>query len=218
MINNDWKVFLHSESQKDYFVNLWGKVKEEYKNYKVYPKIEDIFNAFYITPIHNTKVIILGQDCYHGEGQAMGLSFSVREGVAIPPSLKNIYKEIKNEGFDVDNTNGDLTRWAEQGVFLLNSTLTVREGQPNSHSKLGWQIFTDNAIKLLNDDNNPKVFMLWGRNARNKKSIITNRNHLVLESAHPSPLSANNGFFGNNHFRLCNKFLEDNRLIPIDWR
>lgn len=218
MINNDWKNFLHSENQKDYFINLWGKVKEEYKNYKVYPKIEDIFNAFYITPIHNTKVIILGQDCYHGEGQAMGLSFSVREGVAIPPSLKNIYKEIKNEGFDVDNTNGDLTRWAEQGVFLLNSTLTVREGQPNSHSKLGWQIFTDNAIKLLNDDNNPKVFMLWGRNARNKRSIITNRNHLVLESAHPSPLSANNGFFGNNHFRLCNKFLEDNKLIPIDWR
>lgn len=221
-IGNDWQSFFDSEMKKPYYLELREKLKEEYKNYTVYPKMENIFNAFRLTPISNIKVVIIGQDPYHGYNQAIGLSFSVNDGVKVPPSLKNIFKEIDAEmgaiGFSPNKKDGNLERWARQGVFLLNSTLTVRKGEANSHSKIGWQIFTDNAIRVLNNDNNPKVFMLWGSYARSKAKMITNCNHLILESAHPSPLSAHNGFFGNQHFNLCNDFLARKGIKPIDWR
>ncbi len=216
-INNDWDSFFKIEENKDYYKHLKNFLIEEYKKYKVYPPKEMIFNAFKITPVKRVKVVILGQDCYHGEGQAMGLAFSVPNNIKIPPSLKNIYKELSDDiGKDIPKT-GDLTEWAEQGVLLLNTCLTVREHCPNSHSGKGWEILTDNVIKLLNEDDKPKVFILWGRNARNKKNLITNKNHLILESAHPSPLSAYNGFFGCKHFSKTNEFLKQNNIEPIKW-
>ena len=217
-IENDWKDFFESEMKKDYYIKLRNFLVEEYKTKTIYPKPEDIFNAFKLTPISKTKIVIVGQDCYHEPNQAMGLSFSVPDGTKIPPSLINIYKEIANDvGTNGLYINGDLTKWAKQGVLLLNSCLTVREHEANSHSGKGWEIFTDEAIKLLNKNNNPKVFILWGRNARSKKKLITNKKHLVLESAHPSPLSAYNGFFGCKHFSKANNFLKDNGLAPIKW-
>ena len=216
-IDNDWKDFFDLETQKQYYANLRDFLKSEYKTQKVYPPMEDIFNAFKLTPISNVKVVIVGQDVYHGAGQAMGLSFSVRDGVKIPPSLRNIYKELELEGFHPNTSTGNLTKWAEQGVFLINSCLTVREHCPNSHAGFGWETFTDNAIKLLNDNNNPKVFVLWGAFAQKKEEIITNSNHLILKSAHPSPFSANRGFFGNNHFIKINEFLRKNNLKEIEW-
>lgn len=216
-INNDWQDFFDLETQKQYYANLRDFLKSEYKTQKVYPPMEDIFSAFKLTPISNVKVVIVGQDVYHGAGQAMGLSFSVGDGVKIPPSLRNIYKELEAEGFHPDTSTGNLTKWAEQGVFLINSCLTVREHCPNSHAGFGWETFTDNAIKLLNDNNNPKVFVLWGAFAQKKEEVITNPNHLILKSAHPSPFSANRGFFGNNHFIEINKFLKKNSLKEIKW-
>lgn len=217
-IGNDWQDFFDCEIKKDYYKNLKKFLIKEYKDNIVYPNQKDIFNAFKLTPISKTKVIILGQDPYHEENQAMGLSFSVPNQTKIPPSLINIYKEIISDvGGEKVVIKGDLTPWAEQGVFLLNTCLTVREHKANSHSGIGWEILTDEAIKVLNKNNNPKVFILWGRNARNKKGLITNERHLVLEAAHPSPLSAYNGFFGCKHFSKANIFLEKNGLEPIKW-
>ena len=216
-INNDWQDFFNLETKKEYYLNLRKFLKSEYKDKIVYPPMEDIFNAFKLTPIYSVKVVIVGQDVYHGTGQAMGLSFSVRDGVKIPPSLRNIYKELEAEGFHPDTSTGNLTKWAEQGVFLINACLTVREHCPNSHAGFGWEMFTHNAIKLLNDDDNPKVFVLWGSFAQKKEEVITNPNHLILKSAHPSPFSANRGFFGNNHFIKINEFLKSNNLKEIEW-
>lgn len=216
-IENDWNTLFYIEKQKDYFGNLMSFLEQEYKQFNIYPCREEIFNAFKITPLKNVKVVIVGQDCYHEEGQAMGLSFSVRDGVKIPPSLRNIYKELEAEGFHPDTSTGNLTKWAEQGVFLINSCLTVREHEPNSHSGKGWERFTDEVIKALSYDDNPKVFLLWGNYAQKKSSLIKNPKHLVLKSAHPSPLSASRGFFGNNHFISVNNFLKDKGLKEIKW-
>lgn len=216
-VGNDWQLFFDEEQKQPYYEELRKFLKEEYATHVVYPPMNDIFSAFKLTPIADTRVIILGQDCYHGEGQAMGLSFSVHEGVEEPPSLRNIRKEIENEDVLRMEWSSDLTRWAKQGVLLLNSILTVREHEPGSHAGHGWEILTDNVIYLLNCDDNPKVFILWGSYARNKKKLITNSKHLVLESAHPSPLSAYRGFFGNNHFSLANEFLKKNNYKEIMW-
>ena len=178
----------------------------------------DIYNALRYTSYSDTKVVILGQDPYHGAGQAHGLCFSVQRGVQPPPSLKNIFKELANEYGMSEPPSGELTGWAMQGVLLLNATLTVREGQPQSHKGRGWEILTDNIIRILNEKEEPVVFILWGGNARAKKSLITNERHLVLESAHPSPLSAYNGFFGCNHFIKANEFLAKNGIAEIDWK
>lgn len=213
-----WKQFIQEEKKKEYYLSLSKKLKEEYETQTIYPPYTQVFEAFKLTPLDSIKVVILAQDPYHGPKQAMGLAFSVTEEVKAPPSLVNIFKEISSEfntPFPVGC--GNLTRWATQGVFLLNTVLTVRDGHPNSHKGIGWEIFTDNVIKLLNKHSSPKVFMLWGASARKKKKIITNSNHLVLESAHPSPLSANRGFFGNNHFINANEFLESKGLTPIVW-
>lgn len=215
-ITNDWKDFFESEQKKKYFPILLSKLKEEEKKYTIYPSPPDIFNAFKLTPLSKIKVVILGQDPYIN-GEAMGLAFSVKEGYRIPPLLKNIFKEIANEGYECDSSNGDLTRWAKQGVFLLNTTLTVRAGQSNSHKDLGWINFAANAISEINKTDTPKVFMLWGNNARRLRHLITNPDHFILESAHPSPLSANKGFFGNNHFIQANLFLGYDSTV-IDWR
>ena len=217
-IGNDWQPFFDKETQKYYYKNLRKFLIEEYENYTIYPKAENIFNAFKLTSIADTKVVILGQDPYHEPNQAMGLAFSVPNQTKIPPSLLNIYKEIVSDvGTENLYVSGDLTKWAKQGVLLLNTCLTVREHKANSHAGKGWEILTDEAIMVLNEDNNPKVFILWGKNARNKKSLITNSRHLILEAAHPSPLSAYNGFFGCKHFSKTNEFLEKNNLTPIKW-
>lgn len=216
-LNSEWHSFIQSESNKEYFGFLVDKLDDEYNNYTVYPKKEDILNAYWLTEPSKVKVVILGQDPYHEPNQANGLAFSVNEGVKIPPSLRNIYKEIENDIGKVTSKNGDLTFWAKQGVFLLNTVLTVRKGEANSHKNIGWETFTDNTIKYLNDIDSPKVFILWGNNARKKKNLITNKNHLILESAHPSPLSASRGFFGNNHFSKTNNFLLENKLGIIEW-
>ena len=216
-VGNDWQLFFDKEQNQPYYEELRKFLKEEYATHVIYPPMNDIFNAFKLTPIADTRVVILGQDCYHGEGQAMGLSFSVHEGVGEPPSLRNIRKEIENEDVLRMEWSSDLTRWAKQGVLLLNSILTVREHEPGSHAGYGWEILTDNVISLLNCDDNPKVFILWGSYARSKKKLITNSKHLILESAHPSPLSAYRGFFGNNHFSLTNEFLKANNCKEIMW-
>lgn len=214
----NWNEFLEGEINKPYFQKVKKKVEEERQKYTVYPSSDKVFNAFDLTPFENVKVIILGQDPYINEGQAMGLSFSVPEGIRIPPSLKNIFREIEDDLGIKCIESGDLTRWARQGVFLLNTTLTVRAGESNSHQSFGWDNFTTNVLGSLNRDNNPKVFVLWGANARKLKFIISNPKHLILESAHPSPLSAYRGFFGCKHFSKINTFLLSNGLEPIDWR
>ena len=216
-INNDWQAYFDVEQKKDYYLTLREFLKNEYAHYTVFPPMDEIFTAFTLTPLSRVRVVLVGQDPYHEKGQAMGLSFSVRENVQMPPSLQNIRKEIEAEGFDTSSFSCDLTRWARQGVLLMNTTLTVREHQALSHTGKGWEIFTDRCIEILNSDSSPKVFLLWGRNARNKKGMITNPQHLVLESAHPSPLSAYNGFFGNNHFLKTNEFLVRNGFEPIMW-
>ena len=216
--NNSWDILLKDEFEKPYYLNLRKFLVQEYKSQTIYPNMNDIFNALKYTDYKDVKVVILGQDPYHQPNQAHGLCFSVKKGVNPPPSLQNMYKEIYAEyGYPVPN-HGELTYWAEQGVLMLNNVLTVRESQPNSHKGMGWEIFTDNVISLLNLRPEPMVFLLWGANARAKKKIITNPNHLVLESAHPSPLSAYNGFFGNNHFKKANEFLKQNKLPEIDWQ
>ena len=215
-VGNDWQDLFDIEQQKPYYLNLRRFLKHEYATQRIYPPMDEIFNAFVLTPFNSVKVVIVGQDPYHEEGQAMGLSFSVREGTQEPPSLMNIHQELISEGFD-GPWSSDLSRWARQGVLLLNSTLTVEAHRAASHSGHGWETFTDNAISALGKDERPKVFLLWGSYARGKKALIENKKHLILESAHPSPLSAYRGFFGNNHFRRCNDFLVENGMEPIAW-
>ena len=217
-INNDWLDALKDEFKKPYYKELFEKVKEEYHNYRIFPPADDIFNAFHLTPLSKVKVVILGQDPYHGEGQAHGLCFSVKPDVDIPPSLVNIYKELHEDlGCRIPN-NGYLNKWAEQGVLMLNTVLTVRAHQANSHRGIGWEEFTDAAIRALNAQDRPIVFILWGRPAQQKKKMLTNPNHLILESAHPSPLSSYRGFFGSRPFSQTNKFLEAHGVEPIDWQ
>lgn len=216
--NNSWDILLKDEFEKPYYLNLRKFLANEYKTQTIYPNMNDIFNALKYTDYQNVKVVILGQDPYHQPNQAHGLCFSVKKGVNPPPSLQNMYKEIHAEyGYPIPN-HGELTYWAEQGVLMLNTVLTVRESQPNSHKGMGWEIFTDNIITLLNQRPEPMVFLLWGANARAKTKLITNPAHLVLCSAHPSPLSAYNGFFGNNHFKKANEFLKQNGMKEIDWQ
>ncbi len=215
--NNSWDILLKDEFQKPYYLNLRKFLANEYKTQTIYPNMNDIFNALKYTDYKDVKVVILGQDPYHQPNQAHGLAFSVKKGINPPPSLQNMYKEIHAEyGLPIPQ-HGELTYWAQQGVLMLNAVLTVRESQPNSHKGMGWEIFTDDVIALLNQRPEPMVFMLWGANARAKSKLITNPSHLVLQSAHPSPLSAYNGFFGNGHFKKANEFLKQNDQEEIDW-
>ena len=219
MVNtgNDWDALLCEEFTKDYYLSLRDFLKKEYFSQTVYPPMGDIFNALKYTSFSKTKVVILGQDPYHGPGQAHGLCFSVQPGIKFPPSLQNIFKELSEEyGFAAPKT-GELTEWARRGVLLLNTTLTVRQGSPQSHKGQGWEILTDAIISLLNQKKEPVVFLLWGANAWAKKPLIKNPLHLVLECAHPSPLSAYRGFFGCGHFKKANEYLEKCGLSPIDW-
>lgn len=217
-IEDSWLRHLGDEFQKPYFSALTQFVREEYGRTPCFPPGRLVFNAFNLCPFEKVKVVIIGQDPYHERGQAMGLSFSVPDGVAIPPSLQNIFKEIQMDLGTPVSASGDLTRWAEQGVLLLNATLTVREHQAGSHQRKGWETFTDAAIQALSKDREHLVFLLWGGYARSKSSLIDRRKHLVLESVHPSPLSANRGgWFGNHHFSQCNAYLERNGLSPIVW-
>lgn len=217
-ISNDWLEVLRPEFKKEYYKNLYLKVNEEYKTRQIFPASEDLFNAFHLTPLKNVKAVILGQDPYHNDGQAHGLCFSVKKGVDIPPSLVNIYKELHDDlGCYIPN-NGYLQKWAEQGVLLLNTVLTVRAHEANSHKGIGWEEFTDAAIRALNEQDRPIVFMLWGSPARAKKAMLNNPKHLILEAPHPSPLSAYRGFFGCRHFSQCNSFLIMHGLDPIDWQ
>lgn len=217
MIGNDWDKLLKEELNKDYFTKLLDFVKQEYKSKIIYPKESDIFNAFRYTSYKNVKVVILGQDPYHGENQAEGLSFSVKHGIKRPPSLVNIYKELNSDLNIPIIEDGSLVKWAEQGVLLLNAVLTVEKDKAASHQGRGWEIFTDEVIKLINKKDTPVVFILWGNYARSKKKYITNTKHYVIESAHPSPLSAHNGFFGSRPFSKTNAFLIKNNLKPINW-
>ncbi len=216
-IGNDWDEILKGEFDKEYYITLREFLKAEYFTKKVYPPMNDIFNALKYTSYENTRVVILGQDPYHGAGQAHGLCFSVKEGTPHPPSLQNIFKELKAELGIESPESGELVGLARQGVLLLNTTLTVREAAPQSHKGRGWEIFTDRVISLINEKSTPVVFMLWGGNARAKKTLITNRRHLILECAHPSPLSAWNGFFGCDHFIRANEFLASVGEETIDW-
>ncbi len=217
MPSNDWKPFFKEECKKDYFKKLNVAIGNEYRNYTVYPPIGDIFCAFEQTPYEKVKVVIIGQDPYHEPGQAMGMSFSVPGGIAIPPSLVNIYQEIKDDlGIEPPN-HGDLTGWAKQGVLLLNASLTVRRGVANSHRNLGWQVFTDDVISYINKKDAPVVYLLWGGFAQGKSMLLNNPKHLILKAPHPSPLSAYRGFFGCRHFSKANDFLRENGVTPIDW-
>ena len=217
-ISNDWAEVLKEEYRKPYYRDLYFKLKEEYSSYLVYPPAEDIFNAFHLTPLKDVKVVILGQDPYHGDGQAHGLCFSVKPEVEIPPSLINIYKELHDDlGCYIPN-HGCLKKWADQGVLLLNTVLTVRAHQPNSHQNIGWEEFTDAAIRVLNSQDRPIVYLLWGGPARKKKTMLDNPRHLILEAPHPSPLSAYRGFFGCRHFSQTNDFLRFHKLETIDWQ
>ena len=217
-IGNDWDAVLGGEFEKEYYLKLREFLKAEYSSRRIFPGMYDIFNALKLTAYSQVKAVILGQDPYHEPGQAHGLSFSVREGTALPPSLKNIYKELESDVGIRPAQTGDLTSWAQQGVLLMNTVLTVRQGQANSHKGMGWEIFTDEVIKKLNERDMPIAFILWGANARSKKALITNPIHGIFESAHPSPLSAHNGFFGSKVFSRVNRFLVENEIPPIDWR
>lgn len=217
-ITNGWKRIIDEEKEKDYFKELKKFLLSEYDNYKIYPRKGEIFKCFELTDFKDVKVVILGQDPYHQPFQAHGLCFSVNKGVKVPPSLVNIYKEIHSDLGCSIPLHGNLTKWAEEGVLLLNTIMSVRDSSPMSHSNKGWEIFTDKVIKELNDDDTPKVFMLWGAPSRKKKVLITNPHHLVLECAHPSPLSAYNGFFGCKHFSKANEFLKKNGREEIDWQ
>lgn len=216
-IGNEWNEILKDEFEKPYYQKLRGILSREYKTTTVYPNMYDIFNALKYTSYSDIKAVIIGQDPYHGPNQAHGLSFSVKKGVIPPPSLKNIYKEIESETGIKPAEHGELICWAKQGVLLLNAVLTVRAGQANSHKGIGWEIFTDKVIEHLNNREKPIVFLLWGANAKRKAELITNPNHLILTAAHPSPLSAYNGFFGCGHFNKCNEFLTSIGESPIDW-
>lgn len=218
VIGNDWDEIIGEEFKKDYYIRLREFLKEEYAKHTVYPDMYSIFNALKLTPYKDVRVVILGQDPYHEPNQAHGLCFSVQDGTPLPPSLKNIYKELEADLGIPPSKSGDLTRWAKQGVLLLNTVLTVRRGEANSHKGKGWELLTDEIIRKLNDKTEPIVFILWGANARSKKSLITNPIHGIIESAHPSPLSAFNGFFGSRPFSQANKFLILNRIPPINWK
>lgn len=218
MIGNNWDKLLEEEYKKEYFINMINFLKDEYRHKTIYPKQNEIFNAFRYTSYDDVKVVIIGQDPYHGPKQAEGLSFSVSNDVLKPPSLKNIFKELENDlGIPFPEHNS-LKPWANEGVLLLNAVLTVEEHKPASHSKIGWEIFTDDVIKILNNKKEPVVFILWGAFARSKKELITNSHHYIIESAHPSPFSARNGFFGSKPFSKTNEFLRKNNLKEIDWR
>ena len=215
--NNQWDEVLAPLFATEKYLSIRNFLKEEYSTRTIYPDMNDIFNAFCYTDYNDVKAVILGQDPYHGYGQAHGLCFSVKKGVTLPPSLKNIYKELKSDiNLDIP-THGELTKWAKNGVLLLNTVLTVREGNANSHKDCGWQWFTDEVIKKLNEREKPIVFILWGGNARSKKRFIDQNKHFIIESAHPSPLSAYNGFFGSKPFSKTNELLQSVNISPIDW-
>ncbi len=216
-IGNDWDDILKDEWEKPYYITLRQFLKKEYSTQRIYPDMHDIFNALKYTSFENTKVVIIGQDPYHGYGQAHGLCFSVKKGVVPPPSLKNIFKELNSDVGKEIPSHGELTDWAKQGVLLLNAVLTVREGQPTSHAKMGWETFTDRVISELNKKEAPVVFLLWGAYAQRKAEIITNPLHKKLMSVHPSPLSASRGFFGCKHFSKTNQLLQNAGLEPISW-
>ena len=218
MIGNHWDTILSDEFKKEYFKELIEFIKKEYKNKTIYPKQTEVFNAFRYTDYDNVKVVILGQDPYHGPNQAEGLSFSVSDEVLKPPSLQNIFKELESDLKIPFPEHNSLKNWAKQGVLLLNAVLTVEEHKPTSHKDKGWEIFTDNIIKIINEKKTPVVFILWGAYARAKKELITNPIHLIIESAHPSPFSARNGFFGSKPFSKTNEFLKKNNIKEIDWR
>ncbi|NLT95251.1 MAG: uracil-DNA glycosylase [Clostridia bacterium] len=218
ILKNDWAEYLEEEFKKDYYLELRRFLIEEYRRHVVYPDMYDIFNALHYTAYSDTKVVILGQDPYHGPGQAHGLSFSVKPGITSPPSLQNIFKELKDDlGCPIPN-NGYLVDWAKQGVLLLNTVLTVRQGMPNSHRGKGWEQFTDQVIRTLNNREKPVVFILWGKNAQDKKSLITAPRHFIIESPHPSPYSANRGFFGSRPFSKANTFLKSIGSKEIEWQ
>lgn len=218
ILKNDWKNILDDEFNKEYYQKLRTFLTNEYRTKVIYPDKYDIFNALHFTSYKDVKVVILGQDPYHGAGQAHGLSFSVNPNTKIPPSLLNIYKELNSDlGCYIPN-NGYLKKWSDQGVLLLNTSLTVRAGEANSHQKIGWEIFTDKIISLINEKEDPVVFLLWGNNAIKKKNLITNKKHLILTSVHPSPLSASRGFFGSKPFSKINNFLISVNKKPIDWQ
>lgn len=218
-LGNDWDEVLNGEFEKPYYIEIREFLKKEYATQIVYPDMYDIFNALKATSFKDTKVVILGQDPYHNPGQAHGMSFSVKPGIMPPPSLQNMYKEIENEfGYEMPKKYGYLQSWAQQGVLLLNTVLTVRQNQPQSHKNCGWETFTDNVIASLNQKQEPCVFLLWGSNAKSKAKLITNKKHLILTAVHPSPLSAYRGFFGCNHFKLANEFLKENGIKEIDWK
>ncbi|MBO5159581.1 MAG: uracil-DNA glycosylase [Lachnospiraceae bacterium] len=217
-IQNDWLTPLSPEFKKPYYAKLYKTIREEYSTRQIFPPADEIFTAFELTPLSEVKVVIIGQDPYHGDGQAHGLCFSVKPDIETPPSLVNIYKELSTDlGCYIPN-NGYLTKWAKQGVLLLNTVLTVRAHQANSHRGIGWEEFTDAAIRILNEQDRPIVYLLWGKPAQMKKSMLNNPKHLILEAPHPSPLSAYRGFFGCQHFSKTNEFLKENGLAPIDWQ
>lgn len=218
ILKNDWKNYLDSEFKKDYYIKLKKFLVNEYNSKVIYPNMYDLFNALHFTPYSKVKVVILGQDPYHGPNQAHGLSFSVNPGVKTPPSLINIYKELHTDlGCYIPN-NGYLKKWADQGVLLLNTVLTVRAGEANSHRNKGWEEFTTKVIQILNDKETPIVFILWGNNAISKEKLITNPKHLIVKSVHPSPLSASRGFLGSKPFSKTNDFLIKTNQTPIDWQ
>ena len=218
MMNNEWNEILESEYKKRYFLDLMSFVNSEYENKIIFPKKEDIFNAFNYCSFNDVKVVVIGQDPYHNFDQAHGLAFSVLKGNKIPPSLRNIYKELNSDlGIDIPN-HGELTNWANQGILLLNTILTVEAHKPLSHKSRGWEQFTDEVIHILNKDNRPKVFVLWGNNAINKSNLITNNNHLIISSSHPSPLSARHSFFGSKLFSKINNFLSETNQLEIDFK
>lgn len=216
MINKNWDIILKDEFHKPYFKNLGIFVKQEYKTKQIFPPYENIFDALRFTDYDEVKVVILGQDPYHGLGEAHGLSFSVHNGIKMPPSLLNIFKELKND-LNINRTESDLTNWAKQGILLLNSIMTVEKDKPLSHKNKGWEIFTDTIIQKLNERNEPVIFVLWGSFARSKKEFITNKQHIIIESVHPSPLSANRGFFGSRPFSKINNNLISRGKSPIKW-
>lgn len=218
ILKNDWEPLLKDEFQKEYYLKLREFLKGEYRNETIYPPMTDIFNALHYTSYKDTKVVIIGQDPYHGPNQAQGLSFSVQRGVTIPPSLRNIYKELHADlGVRIPE-HGSLKDWAKSGVLLLNTVLTVRKKQPGSHRGKGWEQFTNKVIECVNAKEAPVVFILWGRHAQEKEAFITNKHHLIIKSAHPSPFSANRGFFGSRPFSRANQFLEQAGRAPVDWQ
>lgn len=216
-MQKNWNNIIKKERNKEYFIKLQSFLDNEYKTKKIYPLKENLFHCFNITEFNKVKVVIIGQDPYHGPNQAHGFCFSVQKGCKIPPSLVNIYKEIASDIKCSIPIHGDLTTWAQQGVLLLNTIMSVEDSKPLSHFNIGWETFTDLVIKELNEDNQPKVFILWGNNSKKKKNLINNKKHLILEAPHPSPLSSYRGFFGCKHFSKANIFLNSNNLEPINW-